>query len=64
MFVGESRVENRPRSSVYDYDLFLIWFTWFRPTNLMLVAGNTSHIKIFLILCIQFVLCMNCQFMK
>ena len=27
-------------------------------------AGNTSHIKIFLILCIQFVLCLDCQFMK
>ena len=27
-------------------------------------AGNASHIKIFLILCIQFVLCMDCQFMK
>ena len=64
MFLSESWVENRPRSSVYDYDLFLILCTWFRPTNLMAVAGNTSHIKIFLILCIQFVLCMNCQFMK
>ena len=30
----------------------------------MAAAGNTSHIKIFLILCIQFVLCMNCQFMS
>ena len=28
------------------------------------IAGNTSRIKIFLILCIQFVLCMDCQFMK
>ena len=28
------------------------------------IAGNTSHIKIFLIVCIQFVLCMDCQFMK
>ena len=28
------------------------------------IAGNTSHIKIFLILCIQLVLCMECQFMK
>ena len=27
-------------------------------------CGNTSHIKIFLILCIQLVLCMDCQFMK
>ena len=27
-------------------------------------AGKTSHIEIFLILCIQFVLCMDCQFMK
>ena len=26
--------------------------------------GNNSHIKIFLIVCIQFVLCMNCEFMK
>ena len=45
-------------------DIFLIWFTWFRSTNLRAVAGNTSLIKIFLILCIQFVLCMDCQFMK
>ena len=37
---------------------------WFKPTSLQAVAGNTSHIKIFLILCIQFVLCMDCQFMK
>ena len=28
------------------------------------IAGNTSRIKIFLILCIQFVLSMDCQFMK
>ena len=28
------------------------------------IAGNASHIKIFLTLCIQFVLCMDCQFMK
>ena len=27
-------------------------------------GAYTSHIKIFLILCIQFVLCMDCQFMK
>ena len=47
-----------------DLHVFLIWFTWFRPTNLRAVAGNTSHIKISLILCIQFVLCMDCQFMK
>ena len=45
-------------------ELFLIWFKWFWPTNLRAVAGNTSHIKIFLILCIQFVLCMDCQFKK
>ena len=32
--------------------------------NLRAIAGNTSHQKIFLILCIQFVLCMDCQFMK
>ena len=32
--------------------------------RLRAIAGNTSHIKIFLILCIQFVLCMDCQFMK
>ena len=38
--------------------------TWFRPTNLRAVAGNTSNVKIFLILCIQFVLYMDCQFMK
>ena len=45
-------------------ELFLIRFTWFRPTYLRAVAGNTSHIKIFLIFCIQVVLCMDCQFMK
>ena len=28
------------------------------------IAGNTSHIKNFLILCTQLVLCMDCQFMK
>ena len=28
------------------------------------IAGNTTHIEIFLLLCIQFVLCMDCQFMK
>ena len=28
------------------------------------LAGITSNIEIFLILCIQFVLCMDCQFMK
>ena len=28
-------------------ELFLIWFTRFRPTNLRAVAGDTSHIKIF-----------------
>ena len=32
--------------------------------SLRAIAGNTSRIKIFLILCIQFVLCMDCQFMK
>ena len=45
-------------------DIFLIWFIRFRPTNLRAVAGNASHIKIFLIPCIQFLLCMDCQFMK
>ena len=36
------------------------------PHNIGLrtIAGHTSHIIIFLILCIQFVLCMDCQFMK
>ena len=34
------------------------------PTDLRAIAGNTSRIKIFLILCIQFVLCMDCRFMK
>ena len=33
-------------------------------TILRVVAGNSSHIKIFLILCLQFVLCMDCRFMK
>ena len=28
------------------------------------IAGNTSRIKFFLILCTQFVLCMDCRFMK
>ena len=28
------------------------------------IAGNTSRNKIFLILCIHFVLCMDCRFMK
>ena len=32
--------------------------------NLREIVGNTSHIKIIFILCIQFVLCMDCQFMK
>ena len=32
--------------------------------SLRAIAGNTSQIKIFLILCIQFVLCMDCQFMR
>ena len=45
-------------------DLFLIWFTWFRPTNLRAAAGNTFHVKNFLIHCIHFVLCIDCQFMK
>ena len=57
----ESSTQFSLRSHV---DLFLIWFIWFRPTYIRAVAGNTSHIKIFLILCIQFVLCMDCQFMK
>ena len=32
--------------------------------HLRAIAENTSRIKIFLILCIRFVLCMDCQFMK
>ena len=28
-------------------ELFLIWFTRFRPTNLRAVAGDTSHINFF-----------------
>ena len=28
------------------------------------IVGYTSHVKLFLMLCIQFVLCMECQFMK
>ena len=32
--------------------------------HLRAIVGNTSHIKTFLIPCIQFVLCMDCQFMK
>ena len=45
-------------------------YSWFyeHSTNwihfLRTIAGNTSHIKIFHILCIQFVLSMACQFMK
>ena len=34
------------------------------PRLLRAIAGNTSHIKIILILCIQLVLCMDCKFMK
>ena len=33
-------------------------------TLLRAIAGNTSYIKIFFVLCILFVLCMDCQFMK
>ena len=33
-------------------------------THLRAIAGNTSRIKIFLILCIKFILCMDCRFMK
>ena len=47
-------------STMYDMGLTLCQ-TW---SLLRAIAGNTSHIKIFLIVCIQFVLCMDCQFMK
>ena len=47
-------------STMYD-----MWLTICRTWSLLgEIAGNTSHIKIFLIVCIQFVLCMDCQFMK
>ena len=47
-------------STMYD-----MWLTLCQTCSLLrAIAGNTSHIKIFSIVCIQFVLCMDCQFMK
>ena len=47
-------------STMYD-----MWLTLCQTWSLLrAIAGKTSHIKIFLIVCIQFVLCMDCQFMK
>ena len=47
-------------STMYD-----MWLTLCQTWSLLrAIAGNTSHIKIFLIVCIQFVLSMDCQFMK
>ena len=40
--------------------MYTLCRTW---SLLRAIAGNTSHIKIFLIVRIQFVLCMVCQFM-
>ena len=37
---------------------------FFNICMLRAIAGNTFHINIFLTLCIQFVLCMDCQLMK
>ena len=47
-------------STMYD-----MWLTLCQTWSLFrAIAGNTSHINIFLIVCIQFALCMDFQIMK
>ena len=41
-----------------------ILYQMYSMVTLRAIVGNTSHIEIFLLLCKQFVLCMDCQFMK
>ena len=44
--------------------VYSIWSATAWNANLRAIAGNTSRIKIFLSLFIQFVLCMDCRFTK
>ena len=48
-------IDIQPKSTITTYDGVL--------AHLRAIADDTSHIEIFLILCIQFVLCMDCQIM-
>ena len=47
------------RFSAFRKDPFFLDYLLLRA-----IVGNTFRIKILLILCNQFVLCMDCQFMK
>ena len=56
--------QTKPKTpAAYIQMLSRLLFSW-KQTLLRAISGTTSHIEIFLILCIQLVLCMDCQFMK
>ena len=70
--VGKHSFGDQSKKIIKRYKRETTWIScdslhaWFKAMffSFRAIAGYTSHIKIFLILCTQLVLCMDCQFMK